>query len=93
LIDTAHSGSRFALVVLLVLLAALGFRAWNIGWSLPAISEEAAPTHNAIEMWGFDDGQPSLDPDTVGWPALSFYVQRGLQQAHYLVGDFDDPLD
>ena len=52
-------GIGFALVVILILLAALGFRAWNIGWSLPAIGEEAAPVNNAIEMWGFEDGTPS----------------------------------
>jgi 4-amino-4-deoxy-L-arabinose transferase-like glycosyltransferase len=83
----------FALIAALVLLTALGFRAWNLDWSLPALSEEAAPVHEAIRMWGFESGQPTLDPGTAGWPALSFYVQRGLQQIHFVLGGFDAPLD
>ena len=87
------SASRVAIALALVLAVAASVRIWNLDWSLPSLTEEAAPVHTAIDMWGFESGEPSLDPETVGWPALSFYVQRGLQQAHYLVGDFDDPLD
>ena len=63
------SGRMFALVAALVLLTALGFRAWNLDWDLPALSEEAAPVHEALRMWGFESGQPTLDPGTAGWPA------------------------
>jgi hypothetical protein len=87
--------SRRALLVAFGLVLALAslVRVWNLDWSLPSLTEEALPVHVAIGMWGFEDGQPDLDPDTVGWPALSFYVQHALQKVHSLVGDFDDPLD
>jgi 4-amino-4-deoxy-L-arabinose transferase-like glycosyltransferase len=85
--------SRAAIALTLVLAVAAFVRVWNLDWSLPSLTEEAAPVHEAIEMWGFESGEPSLDPETVGWPALSFYVQRGLQQADFFLGDFGDPLD
>ena len=81
------------LTVILVLIVALTVRVENLDWSLPSLTEEAVPVHVAIDMWGFESGEPSLDPETLGWPALAFYVQRGLQQIHYLAGDFGDPLD
>lgn len=90
-------GWSFVLVLALVLACATGLRIWHLGWGLPAVEEEAFPSKVAIEMWGFDDGHAKLDPGTAGWPALSFYLQRAVQQLHYaygkLAGHFSDPLD
>jgi tetratricopeptide (TPR) repeat protein len=88
---------RFLVVVLLVLAVGIGLRAWHLEWGLPSVEEEAFPSKVAITMWGFDDGKPHLDPETAGWPALSFYVQRGLQEVQYRVGaatgKYAEPMD
>lgn len=86
-----------ALVAIAVVLVASGLRVWHVGWGLPDVEEEAFPSKVAIDMWGFDDGKADLDPGTAGWPALSFYLQRAVQQLHYLAGRaggrFSGPLD
>ncbi len=89
--------ARSLLLLLAVLSVAAALRFAHLDWGLPAVEEEAFPSKVAINMWGFDDGTPDLDPGTAGWPALSFYVQRAAQQFHYLAGrisgSFDGPLD
>jgi len=57
-----------------------------LGWGLPEVEEEAFPVRKAFEMWGWDRGSLTLDPQTGGWPSLSFYVQLALQQTQYLIG-------
>ena len=93
----ARRFSIHLLILLAVITCASTARFANLGWGLPSVEEEALPTKVAITMWGFDDGTPNLDPGTAGWPALSFYVQRGAQQLHYFAGKisgrYDVPLD
>jgi hypothetical protein len=55
-------------------------------WGLPDVEEEAFPVRKAFEMWGWDEGRLTLDPQTAGWPALSFYVHLALQHAQYAIG-------
>ncbi len=40
----------------------------------------------ALEMWGWDEGHLRLDPETAGWPSLSFYIHLGAQKLQYGVG-------
>lgn len=58
----------------------------HLGWGLPQLEEEALPLKKAFEMWGWDTGRLQLDPQTAGWPSLSFYLHLLLQHAHYAVG-------
>lgn len=69
----------------------------NLRWGLPDVEEEALPVHKAFDMWGWDQGHMTLDPQTAGWPALSFYVHFILQKVQYLAGRitgrYHDSLD
>ncbi len=51
----------------------------------------------AFAMWGWDEGRLTLDPQTAGWPALSFYVNLALQHLQYALGRwtgrYGEPLD
>ena len=80
---------RRALPLLLLILLALAVRLPHLGWGLPAIDEEAYPARKAIEMWDFPGGRLTWDPDTAGWPALSFYAQLLQQHVQYAVGRLD----
>lgn len=96
--NSAARSSRFAILGVIVLTAAaLALRFVHLDWGLPAIEEEALPTKKAFEMWGWDDGQLRLDPETAGWPSLSFYVHLVWQGIYYaggrVLGAFGDPLD
>ena len=57
-------------------LALLGLllRLPHLDWGLPDLPEEALPMKKALDMWGWNTGQLRLDPQTAGWPSLSFYV-------------------
>jgi hypothetical protein len=61
------------------------------------VEEEAFPVRKAFDLWGWDAGRVTLDPQTAGWPALSFYVHLALQHAQYAIGRmtgrYDDRLD
>jgi hypothetical protein len=52
----------------------------------PGTSDEALPMKKAFEMWGWSRGHVSLDPQTAGWPSLSFYLHLLLQYLQYGVG-------
>ncbi len=82
---------------ILVLGLGLWIRVVDLGWGLPAVEEEALPMKKAFEMWGWADGHLRLDPQTAGWPALSFYLHLGLQHLQYAVGRlsgaYSNPLD
>lgn len=84
-------------LALAVAAAAVLMRLPHLGWGLPGIEEEALPLKKAFEMWGWDAGRLQLDPQTAGWPSLSFYVHLLLQHAIYWVGrlsgDFADRYD
>lgn len=85
-----------ALALALALLAILA-RWPHLDWGLPEIEEEALPMKKALEMWGWGTGGLTLDPQTAGWPSLSFYVHLVVQKAWYawgrLTGTFSDPYD
>lgn len=85
------------LIWLLVLAGAALLRALDLGWSLPAVEEEAFPMKKAFEMWGWAEGALRLDPETAGWPSFSFYAHLLLQHLQVgvgmLRGAFDDSLD
>ena len=96
--NSAVRPSRPALLgVILLTAAALTLRFVHLDWGLPAIEEEALPTKKAFEMWGWEDGQLRLDPETAGWPSFSFYVHLAWQGVYYVggrvLGAFSDPLD
>jgi hypothetical protein len=80
-------------------IAALAFlvRIADVRWGLPEVEEEATPVHKAFEMWGWDEGRITLDPQTSDWPSLSFYAHLALQHVQYavgrLTGRYDDRLD
>ncbi len=80
---------RRALPLLLLILLALAVRLPHLGWGLPAIDEEAFPARKAIEMWDFAAGRMTWNPETAGWPALSFYAQLLLQHLQYALGRLD----
>ena len=88
---------RRALPLLLLILLALAVRLPHLGWGLPAIDEEAYPARKAIGMWDFAAGRTTWNPETAGWPALSFYAQLLLQHLQYalgrLAGTYGDRLD
>jgi hypothetical protein len=69
----------------------------DLRWGLPEVEEEAHPVRKAFDMWGWDQGRLTLDPQTAGWPALSFYAQLALQHVQYalgrLTGRYEDRLD
>jgi hypothetical protein len=69
----------FALVAMLVRLP-------QLGWGLPLVEEEALPMKKALEMCGWVSGRVTLDPNTAGWPSLSFYVHMVLQGLQYWFG-------
>ncbi len=79
--------------------AALTFlvRVPDLRWGLPQPEEETLPVMKAFAMWGWDEGRLTLDPQTAGWPALSFYVNLALQHLQYalgrLTGRYGEPLD
>jgi tetratricopeptide (TPR) repeat protein len=81
----------------LLCLLALAVRLPNLGWGLPNVEEEALPMKKAFEMWGWDAGRVNFNPQTVGWPSLSFYVHLLLQKLYYLAGrmfgTFENRLD
>src|SRR5262245_13041822 len=52
----------------------------------PAVEDEAMPAKKAFEMWDWGAGHLSLDPQTAGWPSLSFYAHLLLQHLQYWVG-------
>lgn len=80
-------------------LAALAFllRLPDLRWGLPQPEEETLPVMKAFAMWGWDEGRLTLDPQTAGWPALSFYVNLALQHVQFalgkLTGRYAEPLD
>ena len=88
---------RRAAAPFVLLLLAFAVRLPHLGWGLPAVEEEAFPAKKAIEMWGFAAGHVHGDPQTAGWPALSFYAQLLLQHVQYglgrLTGAYADRLD
>lgn len=77
---------RPLVVALTLATAAAALRLRNLGWGLPDVEEEALPVKKAFAMWGWDSGQVTLNPQTAGWPSLSFYVHLGLQHLDYLLG-------
>ena len=85
------------LAVVVIAMAAFALRCVNLDWSLPAIEEEALPTKKAFAMWGWDTGHLQLDPETAGWPSLSFYVNLVWQWIYFGVGRgagwFDGTMD
>jgi len=78
---------------------ALLIRVPSLRWDFPEVEEEALPLRKAFDMWGWDQGHLVLDPQTAGWPSLSFYVHLLLQHAQYALGritgrvDVEDLLD
>jgi hypothetical protein len=64
-------------MILLGLLVQLGF---------PDVEDEALPVKKAFEMWGWGAGQLRLDPQTAGWPSLSFYLHLLVQHLHFAFG-------
>lgn len=70
----------------LITLLAIVLRLPNLGWGLPEIEEEALPLKKAFEMWGWGEGRLQLDPQTAGWPSLSFYIHLLAQHLHYWLG-------
>ncbi len=86
------------LVALGMAVLALLVRIPHLGWGLPDIEEEAFPMKKAFEMWGWDQGGAlRLDPQTAGWPSLTFYLHLLVQHIHYglgrLTGKFEDKFD
>jgi len=75
-----------AMLVASLCLLAVALRLPNLGWGLPDIEEEALPLKKAFAMWGWSEGGLKLDPETAGWPSLSFYVHLVAQHLHYAVG-------
>jgi Dolichyl-phosphate-mannose-protein mannosyltransferase len=75
----------------------LALRLPNLGWGLPDVAEEAYPMKKALEMWDWQAGSIAWNPQTIGWPSLSFYVHLSLQHLHYavgrLAGQFGERLD
>lgn len=87
---------NLALALALALLALL-VRSRHLDWGLPDLEEEAFPLKKAFEMCGWGTGDRRWDPDTAGWPSLSFYVHMAVQHLHYgfgrLTGAFADRGD
>ncbi|MEK7315660.1 MAG: glycosyltransferase family 39 protein [Candidatus Eisenbacteria bacterium] len=80
------------IVLLAILLAALALRIWGIGDRLPdpslgisplddSVVEESDRTemYRAWAMWEGGAKKFTLDPGTVGWPSLSFYLTLAVQ--------------
>jgi tetratricopeptide (TPR) repeat protein len=80
-------GQRTAWVAaVIVVVIAVGLRLPHLGWGLPDIEEEALPLKKAFTMGGWDGSALQLDPQTAGWPSLSFYVHLLLHHLVYWVG-------
>lgn len=74
-----------ALVVL-----ALAIRLPGMDWGLPLVEEEAFPLFKALQRSGWGGGETTLDPETAGWPTLSFYAHMALQRVHHVLGGFEN---
>lgn len=85
------------LIPLALAVAAVAIRLPHLDWGLPLVEEEAYPLKKALTMWGWESGRVQLDPQTAGWPALSFYLHLLLQHLHLLggklTGAFTDRYD
>lgn len=83
----ARPGQQTAwLFAIIVTVIAVGLRLPHLGWGLPDLEEEALPLKKAFAMGGWDDGSLQLDPETAGWPSLSFYVHLLLHHLVYWAG-------
>lgn len=65
---------------------ALLIRLPHLRWGLPEVEEEAVPVRKAFEMWGWNQDHLTLDPQTAGWPHLSFHVHLAWQHLQYAIG-------
>lgn len=61
-----------------ILAIALALRAWRLGSDLPDFVEEAIPLRRALEMGGWQDGAPALDPQFFNYPSLVIYLHLAL---------------
>jgi len=61
-------------------------RSRHLDWGLPDLEEEAFPLKKAFKMCGWGTGERRWDPDTAGWPSLSFYIHMAIQHLHYGFG-------
>jgi len=73
--------------LLLILLAGIILRLWQINWGLPELFEEATPLTVSWKLWNW--GKPGFDfnPHFFNYPALTFYIQFIAQAIHYIVGN------
>jgi len=89
--------SNRLLIALALAVVAAFLRSRHLAWGLPDLEEEAFPLKKAFEMCGWGTKTMRLDPDTAGWPSLSFYVHMLVQHLHYwtgrLSGEFADRGD
>jgi tetratricopeptide (TPR) repeat protein len=73
--------------LLLILLAGIILRLWQINWGLPELWEEATPLTISWKFWNW--GKPGFDfnPHFFNYPALTFYIQFIAQGIYYIAGN------
>ncbi len=69
---------------LLILLAGVILRVWQITWGLPHIYEEAIPLHYGMKFW--DLAKSPIDRFFFVYPALTYYLQFAAQSILFGLG-------
>ena len=93
--DFTWFGTRPRVLISAILLLALAVRIWGLDDRLPDASLGIAPIDDSVveesdrtemyrawAMWEGGAKPLSLDPGTVGWPSLSFYLTLAIQMAY-----------
>jgi tetratricopeptide (TPR) repeat protein len=73
--------------LLLILLAGIIFRLWQIGWGLPELWEEATPLTISWKFWNWGKLGFDFNPHFFNYPALTFYIQFIGQGIYYIAGN------
>jgi hypothetical protein len=76
-------GLRFGLM--LVVLAAVALRLWNIAADLPDFLEEAIPFRFALNLWSWTGGPTDWNPHFFNYPSLTLYLHLLLQKSDWIV--------
>ncbi len=82
----AQPGRNSFLIALLFAVVSIVVRSRHLDWGLPDLEDEAFPMKKAFEMCGWGTGDLRIDPNTAGWPSLSFYVHMIVQHLQYGLG-------
>ncbi len=73
------------ILVSIVVIGAI-LRLIHINWGLPELYEEATPLTVSWKLWNFEGKGFDFNPHFFNYPALTFYLNFGVQAIHYWIG-------